>query len=236
MLNNTDDGKDILQDVERLSDDSLSSIIVEVASHQDVVRYQLPNSPLPRHTTAHLMRFISRTLGAKSKSEGIKTSSEIEKLPRSNQALQALYYVCGFLLRKLKSRKWDAETIDILNEWSVPSEGMPCQWTDLQGRGGLNHVSEEFFALVTEMDSIATDTLNCVNTNCNVINLLMCNMLEHDVFSAHCEKMNLNCELAYQLSMSFVKVRCKAFIKAEVQQTASASLRQNLTGKTKKKV
>ena len=187
------------------------------------------SSILSSYTMAHLVRFIRKAMGASTKETCDQQT--VDNII-SDETKQALYYICGFILRKLKSDRWDPETLDIINEWGVPGENLPSQWTELQDRGGLVGVSKEFFDIVQSMYNMTASTLSSIKSNCSLNDLLMESMISQDYFSVLCDKFGF--DLLYKSALYFTKVRCKAWVKAKKTSTVSASLRQDMMGKTKK--
>ena len=229
IINKTQAGIKLKEEIERITTNDFSKIVSDVIATKSIT--VIPESSiLSSHTMAHLVRFIRKAMGASTK----ETSDQqtIDNII-SDETNQALYYICGFILRKLKGDRWDPETLDVINEWGVPGENLPSQWTQLQDRGGLVGVSKEFFDIVQSMYKMTASTLSSIKSNCSLNDLLMESMIAQDYFSMLCDKFGF--DLLYKSALYFTKVRCKAWVKATKTSTVSASLRQDMMGKTKKK-
>ena len=229
IINKTQAGIKLKEEIERITTNDFSKIVSDVIATKSIT--VIPESSiLSSYTMAHLVRFIRKAMGASTK----ETSDQqtVDNII-SDETKQALYYICGFILRKLKSDRWDPETLDIINEWGVPGENLPSQWTELQDRGGLVGVSKEFFDIVQSMYKMTASTLSSIKSNCSLNDLLMESMIAQDYFSMLCDKFGF--DLLYKSALYFTKARCKASVKATKTSTVSASLRQDMMGKTKKK-
>lgn len=133
VINKTPAGIKLKEEIERITTNDFSKIVSDVIATKSII--VIPESSiLSSYTMAHLVRFIRKAMGASTK----ETSDQqtVDNII-SDETKQALYYICGFILRKLKSDRWDPETLDIINEWGVPGENLPSQWTELQDRGGV---------------------------------------------------------------------------------------------------
>lgn len=184
---------------------------------------------------AHFERFILSYIGSvyKVAASGSVVASGDE--PATPETLAATYYVSGAILRSLRKRVgWSPDTIDLLSQWTLgrPDETLPSLWTTLVDRGGLVHVSKEFFDWVKTMDRVSTRALSFVTSNCNLTEYLMEILLNDDSVSDICQ--GLNDDLVYTCTRIFSSIRCKAYVRQAKSATSSASLRQNLMGATKR--
>ena len=94
-----------------------------------------------------------------------RTRSELAKCPLTYEESNALHYVAGYVCRKVKYQLDHQKRVDMsacVNEVIAPAQHdyddnddqSPDYWTNLVGRGGLCHVSDELyqlFILVEEM-------------------------------------------------------------------------------------
>ena len=64
---------------------------------------------------------------------------------------EALKYVGGFFLRKLRSMK-SIDTSELIASWTTDA-GVDESWTGLQDRGGLVHINEVFLSFLYELEN-----------------------------------------------------------------------------------
>lgn len=221
------DSQQMITQIQHLPQSDYITIIKFVSSKKTVHSITNP-SLLPNHIYFHFERFITKSLG-KLHQHNTDSSIQLDSVLQSNDTLEGIYYVGGFILRKLKKMTgWTNEELEQLTLWSIPSEtGVPSTWNDLISRGGLLDISSDLFQLLKLMDKIATAYLNNINRNCNLTQIIMkCILQQPEIISMTCRT---STDLIYAIAEFFTRVRCKAFVKGKVNYL-STSLRQNLMG------
>ena len=215
-------------DIQQLSQTDASSLINHIASFKTIHNTDNP-STLCNVSYFHFEKLAKKHIGRCRQHQHVSSSATIQQ---SDDSLQAIYYVGGWVLRKLKSMGWESVTEwDILNEWECNErEGnLPGHWTELVDRGGLIHISQELFVILKTMDSICSVALAKVKNNCNLTALLMDAILEDEPFQASTD--HIPFAILYSMCRMFTRVRCRAFVVGK-KTNKSSSLRQNLMGST----
>ena len=237
MCFNTEAGQCILAELKAVPEQQQASIVQYIAQ-TDKVRTSFPVSHTCISTQSYsfVELYIKQCLGRRIKvGHNPSTDPAIYQAVKNAQAkhIQALHYVGGFVLHRIKKfKKWDSECLDYIIEWSTPLEDKSItEWMDRVNRGGLTHISQDFLNLITTMDAISTLRLQTVAQNCNLTQIVMEAILQHNDFSGFLDIYNP--DLLQTITRCFTQVRCKAYVKKHLAKSVSASLRQSLVGTSK---
>lgn len=150
---------------------------------------------------------------------------------------QALMYVGESFIRSLKKTKLISEAKEVVDSWVVTDNPL-SEWTNLQSRGGLIHISQEFNRLLLTFERASASVLQTVTGNCNIRELVLNSIVNNSDICEMFESYSLapNDDLFYSLARKYSLVRCKAYANsiarkrraASKHTKASASLRQTL--------
>ena len=161
----------------------------------------------------------------------------------TNDERQALAYVGGFFLRKLKAVK-SVDTGPLIDSWLKDDDDHHefNEWTEQQDRGGLLVINEQFFEFLVLLDSVATECLAQVSANCMLSDILFrgitSNQVVRDCWRQHLDQFEYSAaasdSLLICLISSFCNLRCVAYVSAmkrggpEASGKPTQSLRQQL--------
>ena len=157
---------------------------------------------------------------------------------------RGLYYFGGSVLRYLINQCKSPDHLEQLHTFHVEQTEAPIQadWTSLQSNSGLLYVSEDFFNIMLEMENSAKVVLSPSLRNVNLVKLIQQGIGE-DIEEKWEDMWVLNdvttMSMYDDLVRRFSKVRARAHVAALQRRrevlASSASLRQGLSGKNKKK-
>lgn len=171
----------------------------------------------------------------------LRPKSVSEPVSSTDVDEQALVYVGGFFVRKLRSCK-NLDATDLLDSWTR-TEGTNDSWTALQDRGGLIHISEPLLAFLRCIETLCLQSIaGLADTNANLgdrlFNVLVADQSVRDRWETLTSPHDINscsAEAIFVCLVShFTQLRCQAYVSAlrrhvSVAPTKPAhSLRQSL--------
>ena len=112
------DSQQMITQIQHLPQPDYITIIKFVSSKKTVHSITNPSS-LPNHIYFHFERFITKSLG-KLHQHNTDSSLQLDSILQSNDTVEGIYYVGGFILRKLKKMTgWTNEELEQLTLWSI---------------------------------------------------------------------------------------------------------------------
>lgn len=168
-------------------------------------------------------------------------------IPSDTDTLDALHYVGGFFIRKLRSIKSD-EIQTLLESWvstsGEHSASTHSDWTQAQSCGGLVHVNSIFFDILLHLERVCTAYLQSwtlVNTNIRtrLVEHVMSDMTFDQLWESSCSELTGKSseKLKSALVFKFCSLRSTAYtarlnakLAPVVSTKPSASLRKQLRG------
>lgn len=138
--------------------------------------------------------------------------------PIATDSTEALEYIGGHFLRKLARLK-AVDVSQLFKSLSLPvCPPGATNWTALQDRGGLIHISEKFTQILTRMESVCSSDLatSPPSTNCSLrarlFTVMASDQLLHDMWDV-AEVGRGQQELLSALCLMFSDLRCHAYTK-----------------------
>ena len=103
--------KDIITEIKGMSQAEYTKAILNISTAPYI------HSTSTKESYSHFERFVKQELGKSKKDNSFESLEELETFTQSEDTLQALYYVGGYMLRKLKLKNWSCIVIaDIINK------------------------------------------------------------------------------------------------------------------------
>lgn len=164
----------------------------------------------------------------------------------SQDDLKALYYVGGFVLKKLIQfyNNSSPDVVEIIHSFKTDDSLLhAASWTQTLSMGNLMMISDDYFELLIKVESVCYESLSSNNLrNCFLTDFLVESCMASQIIRAMWEKLVGHSDKEFileRLVRFFSRTRAQAYVNHLNRQlqvvTSSASLRQSLVSEKKKR-